>query len=1213
MFASADGGATWTPLRIVGGGYTNAPYTTTRNCFGFGTTNVAFTSPIGSLAPAVDAWTLAEYDLTPFMGASVQLRWMFGSDASVVKRGWYFDDVLIQVGFGALATVPVPIVSGTQVPFTPLLTSYAEDFEGGDGGWTSTGGVWEHGSPSSPPVTLPGSLNVWGTNLEGNYAPDACGYLTSGPITLPAASASAGVEVARLGLKMWKQMEAGYDAAVLQVSTNNGATWTRLVPHEGVYDRTLTASAAASTRACLGISTTDLAWSGPSTAPKDDEWFNVAADVSAYLGSTVQFRLAFGSEATGEYRGVYVDDVVVQVGTGANVGVPDPNAPFRSLSAPGWTVTGTNPSWAWGFPGSATETPVWDTNLEGDYNANECSAIVSPPIDTRAVPGVGRLTMGFVHKMDTASTDDGGVVQVTKNGGATWTTVIPVGGYPSTLGTASKACTGTTSGYAKDFPWTSADFRLDAFQGETIQVRLVFGSGASTNAPGWTMKELRLSRGAAFVPLGASALVAPEVLEKADPALRMALEAGHGLDLPVIVLGKAHENVAAQQLPTREAWNAWFNTQATPFLAGVKRTVEFSGGEVVATWPVTPAAKVVVDLPTLNLLGSRDDVEMLTLDYDGAVKLIEPEPSTDLGVQNTQGRKQLEAEEIWALGYRGEGMRVVIIDTGIDGSHEAFKHADGSSRIVGWFDAVNNRPAPYDDHGHGTHVAGTSMGSSDYVDPNFGAFQETGVAPKATILGAKFLSSTGSGSFQGAIDSLTWSFNQNADITSNSWGASGCSSSAHAVMRTVRTLTDAGMLSVFAAGNSGPSSGTIGSPGCSEAALTVGAIDNNLAIASFSSRGPCSDTEIGGASRVCPDVVAKGVAVRSAIPRSGAASGDPSGYKTWQGTSMATPHIAGAVALAEQMKRQLTGSGWDTAARAEEQVFKLTAMDLGAAGEDSTFGWGLPKLLSIYALLSATDEANVVGAFGVSKTAVRQGDSTTLSFSVRNLGGAPATGTFLATLTAPDGAVTTLKSSTRTLALLDGESSTTVFTVTGNALPGTYTFRGVFDYTWTNGTTGETVTGSFVREGTFDVKRVFVKVTLEGLDANTLPGSLQTVVFTAENTGNEDASGVVLEFTVADDYVFVPGANFDPANPNTRYADPAPTSVKEDRNFGRVTLVYNVGTLPQGASFSFTTNLLPTLPGEYRFLTVAKFKDGGGNGFSQGSSVTQTVGLPSVA
>lgn len=696
---------------------------------------------------------------------------------------------------------------------------------------------------------------------------------------------------------------------------------------------------------------------------------------------------------------------------------------------------------------------------------------------------------------------------------------------------------------------------------------------------------------------------------KIDPGVMVALAAGEN-PVNVIVLGQNHTGLSADAFSSRAQAKAALEAQARPFFDSIGRVVAETGGEVLEQWGTAPAVRVLATPETLRRLDAMDPVTDIAHDSPDAVRLVDPTPGADIAPLNTGGRQMIQAEDIWALGFRGEGVKVSIIDTGLDRNHEAFKFADGSSRIVAWKDWVGSQPLPYDDYGHGTHAGATAVGSALYNDPTFGAFQEEGVAPRAIVLGTKFLDSNGGGSFANALNSLQWSYDNGAHITSNSWGASGASgcNASSSVIQLVANLRALGMLSVFAAGNT-PGAGTVGGPACGEAALSVGAIDQNKVIASFSSRGPCADPTTGTGSRLCPDVVAKGVNVRSAAPRGTCTLCHSSGYLNLNGTSMATPHVAGAAALIEQMKIFYSGTPWDTANGAEEEVFKLTSLDLGTPAEDNTYGWGLPQLLNIYALLNASDDAQIIDTFAITKSVIRQGDSTTMSFGVRNLGGAIATGPFTATLTDPNGGVTTIKSTTPSLGLLDGESATHTLTVGGSVIPGDYTYRGTFNYTWVD-QNNQTQTGSVLREGVVKVARVYIDMTVAGLASPALPILPNAVTFTATNTGNEDAGNVKIEVTVPDDYLFLPGANFDPTNLNSRYSNPAPSSVVEDRTFGRVTLVFNVGTLAQGQSFSFTATMLPTLPGTYRTLSVAKFTDGAGKGFSQGTTTVQEVGIP---
>lgn len=706
---------------------------------------------------------------------------------------------------------------------------------------------------------------------------------------------------------------------------------------------------------------------------------------------------------------------------------------------------------------------------------------------------------------------------------------------------------------------------------------------------------------------GASAPSMATLWTKADPALRDALEAELS-PLDVIVLGPALTDV--RPLATRAQTIAALDARSAPWLDAARGLAQDEGAHVLAAWSTAPAIKVRADAAALAALAARPDVRSLTLDSADAVRVATaPAPQDGAAGQNTGGRRMVQAEEIWAMGWRGEGIRIAIIDTGIDPSHEAFRNADGSSRVVAWRDFVQAQPQPYDDFGHGTYMAAAAAGSATYDDPTWGAFQEAGVAPAADLVVAKFLSASGSGSYQDAIDSLNWAFAEGANVTSNSWG-SACTSSAIPTMAVMRTLRDAGMVSVASVGASGPSGGTISAPACSESVIGVGAIAQDHTIHPPSARGPCSDIEIGGAPRVCPDLVAKGVDVRSAVPRGACSWCDASGYRAASVTSAAAPAVAGAVALIEQLKVALTGHGWDTASGAEEEVLKQTALDLGTTGPDDTYGWGLPQLVNVHALLSQTPEARIVATLSPQPVILREGDSVGLRFGVQNLGGASATGRFVARHWAPDGTERVLADENVTLGLLDKKQVEETFVVTRDVPAGIHAFRGAYLYEWTNATTGEVVRDVVSRGVSFDVRRVVVHADVEGLADVAGVGEPQRLRVVVRNDGNEDASSVVLRFTYADAYVPLPGDGFDAQRLDSRHSSPAPDAVTEDRDFGRVTYAYEVGALAQGGTFSFETTLVPTEPGVHRFVVAVAFCDEGGNCATAGDVRTQHVTLP---
>ena len=252
---------------------------------------------------------------------------------------------------------------------------------------------------------------------------------------------------------------------------------------------------------------------------------------------------------------------------------------------------------------------------------------------------------------------------------------------------------------------------------------------------------------------------------------------------------------------------------------------------------------------------------------------------------------QIGAPDAWKAGFDGKGVKVAVLDTGVDRTHP-----DLADRVVAEknFSESDN----VDDHvGHGTHVASTIAGSGAASQGRY-----RGVAPGATIISGKVLGDDGSGQDSDIIAGMSWAAEQGAKVVNLSLGATdtpGLDPSEAAI----NTLTETkGMLFAVAAGNDGPDPGTIGSPGSAAEALTVGAVDREDHIASFSSVGPTVD----GAAK--PDITAPGVNIVAARAAHGTL-GTPVGtsYVSMSGTSMATPHVAGAAAIVAQQHPGYTG------------------------------------------------------------------------------------------------------------------------------------------------------------------------------------------------------------------------------------------------------------------------------------------------------------------
>ncbi|MFH8988868.1 S8 family peptidase [Streptomyces sp. NPDC017940] len=248
--------------------------------------------------------------------------------------------------------------------------------------------------------------------------------------------------------------------------------------------------------------------------------------------------------------------------------------------------------------------------------------------------------------------------------------------------------------------------------------------------------------------------------------------------------------------------------------------------------------------------------------------------------------KQIGAPKAWEAGYDGKGVKIAVLDTGVDATHPDLK-----DQVVGAEDFTPS-PDTKDRVGHGTHVASTAAGTG----AKNGAYK--GVAPGAKILNGKVLDDTGSGDDSGIIAGIDWAAAQGADVVNLSLGGLDTPGVDPLEAQIDKVSADKGILFAVSAGNSG-SPGSVGSPGSADAALTVGAVDDADKLAPFSSRGPRV-----GDGAIKPDVTAPGVDITAAaapgseIEREVGQS--PEGYLTISGTSMAAPHVAGAAALLKQ-------------------------------------------------------------------------------------------------------------------------------------------------------------------------------------------------------------------------------------------------------------------------------------------------------------------------
>ncbi|MFD4761894.1 S8 family serine peptidase [Streptomyces sp. NPDC058439] len=243
--------------------------------------------------------------------------------------------------------------------------------------------------------------------------------------------------------------------------------------------------------------------------------------------------------------------------------------------------------------------------------------------------------------------------------------------------------------------------------------------------------------------------------------------------------------------------------------------------------------------------------------------------------------KQVHAPEAWAAGYDGKGTKVAVLDTGADA-----EHPDLVNRIAEAKNFTDSKTTD-DRQGHGTHTASTVGGSGAASDG-----RKKGVAPGSSLLIGKVLNDAGSGLDSWIIAGMQWAVDQKADVVSMSLGNPRIGDCADPMAQATQELSkNKHTLFVVAAGNSGPGDETVSSPGCVPGVLTVGAVDRDDTTAQFSSRGPVAVTHT-----LKPEIAAPGVGISAAA----AGGRGVYAYRTMSGTSMATPHVAGAAAVVRQ-------------------------------------------------------------------------------------------------------------------------------------------------------------------------------------------------------------------------------------------------------------------------------------------------------------------------
>lgn len=412
------------------------------------------------------------------------------------------------------------------------------------------------------------------------------------------------------------------------------------------------------------------------------------------------------------------------------------------------------------------------------------------------------------------------------------------------------------------------------------------------------------------------AQIAPEVLQ--------AMRASAGAKIPIIVTLKKQADLAGITIEDRDdrvrrvvqLLQETADASQRPIRTYLANEQVKGRAEPIARFWVFNGLSVLVDAVVIEKLAARPDVARISANEMFQSPAMEAPAEPELNVSTIQ------APKLWNKGYRGQGVVVANVDTGVYLNHDDLI-AQWRGGANSWYDPNNQHPdLPTDLDGHGTQTMGVMVGRD-------AGGTSIGVAPDAQWIAVKIFDDQGRATTAGIHAAYQWLLDPDGDpltsdaphVVNNSWsyGSPGCNLEFQLDLQALRA---ANILPVFSAGNAGPNSATSTSPANYPEAFAVGAVDDFDQIYTYSSRGPSSCEE---PSNVYPELVAPGVTIRTAQRYNL--------YTDASGTSAAAPHVAGALALLLSAFPNLT-------AQQQADALLVGAVDLGSAGPDNTFGAG---------------------------------------------------------------------------------------------------------------------------------------------------------------------------------------------------------------------------------------------------------------------------------
>ncbi|MBI5557638.1 MAG: S8 family serine peptidase [Deltaproteobacteria bacterium] len=451
-------------------------------------------------------------------------------------------------------------------------------------------------------------------------------------------------------------------------------------------------------------------------------------------------------------------------------------------------------------------------------------------------------------------------------------------------------------------------------------------------------KVLRISAAALLLSLAAGQPAWPAVI---SPALRDTIAAlGPDEETPVIVNLRDRVNPASfSNLPKGLRRSQLITALQKKAAVSQKGVLEMAAADqatrVRSLW-LTNAISLSAKASLIKKLAAHPAVESIRVDE--VISLVPEQTNvTSLPEWNIDA---IGAPELWALGFTGQGVVLASMDTGVD-----VNHADLQERWRGgansWYDPNGEHLLPYDATGHGTQVMGLLVGGD-------AGGTAIGVAPGAQWIAVKIFNDQDKAplsvihlGYQWLLDPDNNPLSDDApDIVNNSWGfTTNPDECLLEFQPDIQTLKAAEIAVVFSAGNNGPSPYTSISPANYPESFAVGATDSTDTIAFFSSRGPSSCD-----NAVFPDIAAPGASVRTADLTTLSGIPNPNPYTTVTGTSFASPHVSGAMALL------LSASPGATVTELESAL-QQSAWDQGLPGSDNDYGAGFMQVRQALSLM----------------------------------------------------------------------------------------------------------------------------------------------------------------------------------------------------------------------------------------------------------------------